>query len=94
MRWAIYFFFLVVIVVYLLTSYRRDAGSKKKRKSPLGEILAASVAFSAWGLVMPGSPLSAVLEEDDLTVWTVIITVGGVFLVGVLAGSLKNPVSE
>jgi hypothetical protein len=54
------------------------------------ETVAALVAFGAWGLVMPGSPLSAALSGDDLTIWTGILTIGGAFVVTLLANPLQQ----
>jgi hypothetical protein len=85
MRWILYAAGFLAIAVWLGGAYIRQP--KKKRRFPVAETLAATFAFAAWGLVMPGSPLSASVGGDDLTIWTAIITAVGVFLVGVVMGS-------
>jgi hypothetical protein len=52
------------------------------------------VAFSAWGLVMPGSPLTASLSDDAARIWTAIITAAGVFMLFLLRGSLTSRASR
>jgi hypothetical protein len=91
MRWAIYAAMIAFIILWLCASYIRRPSSDKKRKLPFVETLSAVVAFGAWGLVMPESPLNAELHGDDRTVWTLVITVAGVALLGLLSGSLKKP---
>jgi hypothetical protein len=49
------------------------------------------VAFAAWGLVMPQSPLAAELSGDNRVIWTAIITVVGVAVLGLLSRSLQKP---
>ena len=93
LRWGLYVGGLVAIAIWFAGVYMRTAA--KKRKFPLAEALAALIAFGAWGLVMPASPLSIDVTGDDLTRWTLIITAAGAFLVGVLVGpQLKKPVKD
>lgn len=94
MRWCIYGVTIAFIVLWLMVSYLRQPKAERKRKLPIAEILAASVAFAAWGLVMPESPLYAELSGDDRTIWTLIITAAGVALLGLITGSLKKPVTK
>jgi quinol-cytochrome oxidoreductase complex cytochrome b subunit len=91
MRWIIYAAMILFIVLWLGASCVRRPKAERKRKFPFVEVLAAAVAFGAWGLVMPESPLNAELSGDDREVWTLIITVVGVALLGLLTGSLKKP---
>jgi uncharacterized membrane-anchored protein len=91
LRWAIYGAMIAFIVLWLCASYIRRPKTEKKRHLPFVETLSAVIAFAAWGLVMPESPLNAELSGDDQTIWTLIITVGGVALLGLLTGSLKKP---
>lgn len=90
LRWAIYGTMIGFIALWLGTSYLRRPQAERKRRFPFVETLAAVIAFGAWGLVMPESPLNAELSGDDQTVWTLIITVAGVALLGLLTGSLKK----
>jgi hypothetical protein len=94
LRWWIYGVMIAFIVLWLVASYRRRPSAQRGRQLPFAEILAAVVAFATWGLVMPESPLNAELSGDDQTIWTLIITVGGTALLGLITGSLKKPVSE
>jgi hypothetical protein len=91
LRWALYCGGLIAIVLWLGSVYLRERDAKRARRFPVAEVLAALIAFAAWGLIMPGSPLSLSLGSDDLTIWTAIITAVGVFLVSVLATPLRNP---
>jgi hypothetical protein len=93
MRWAIYGCMMLFIVLWLGIAYYRDRATGKRR-FPWVETASASVAFAAWGLVMPGSPLSVELSGDDWVVWTGIITVLGVGLLGLLGVSLKQEVKS
>ncbi len=93
LRWAIYAATIVVIAMWLGASYRRNQDSKeKKRNFPWLETASAVIAFAAWGLAMPESPLSAELSSDNRTIWTAIITAAGVLLLGMLGKPLKEAV--
>jgi hypothetical protein len=50
------------------------------------------IAFAAWGLVMPGTPLAINVTGDDLIISTLVITVGGAFLVGLMTQPLTQQV--
>jgi hypothetical protein len=93
MRWIIFGVTAAFIAVWMVASYLRQAHSSEKpdRVLPLPEILTAVIAFGAWGLAMPESPLIAELSGTDKTVWTVIIIGAGAALVGLLTGTLKKP---
>jgi uncharacterized membrane-anchored protein len=90
LRWAIYTVGLAAIILYFGVSYSRQKAKDSKRRFPWAGTLAALMAFAVWGLVMPGSPLSLELSGDTLTRWTLILTVGGAFLVGLMTQSLKR----
>jgi hypothetical protein len=91
LRWLIYAGGIVYIAAWLGTSYFRRPKADKKRKFPWAETAAAVVAFAAWGLVMPESPLYAELEGDQRVVWTLVITAAGAAILGLITGSLKQP---
>jgi hypothetical protein len=95
LRWGIYAAMVVFIIAWLWSAYARSAtGAAKKRRFPVAETATAVVAFAAWGLVMPESPLNAELAGDDRVVWTLVITVAGAGLVGLLGVHLKDPVKK
>jgi hypothetical protein len=90
MRWIIFAVTVLFIAIWMIAAHWRTQ-TKDKRKLPGVEVACAVVAFSAWGLVMPESPLAAHLSATDQTVWTFIITAIGVALVGLFTGSMKKP---
>lgn len=92
MRWMIYAAMIVVIALWLGSSYLRNRDPQKKRSFPWLETASAIVAFGAWGLAMPESPLNAVLSGDNRTIWTAIITAVGVVVLGMLGKPLKEEV--
>jgi hypothetical protein len=92
MRWIIFSVTVAFIAIWMAAAHMRtQSDEKQKRKLPVVEILCAVFAFSAWGLVMPESPLTAQLSGADQTVWTFIITAAGAALVGLFTGSMKKP---
>ena len=93
MRWWIFGVTAGLMVLWILTSYLRKPG-KRRRRLPWPELTAAVLAFGAWGLVMPESPLMAELTGDKRTIWTYIITAAGVAGVALLTGTMKKPVKK
>lgn len=93
-RWGVYVGFFLLVGATLYGSYKRERGAKKRR-FPVAEASAALIAFAAWGLVMPGSPLSAELSGGDLTVATTLITVVSAVVIGLILGKpLKQQASS
>ncbi len=92
LRWVIYLAMIGVIVLWLWSSYRRNRDSQESRSFPVLETMSAVVAFAAWGLAMPESPLNAALSSDNRTIWTAIVTVVGVLILGMLGKTLKEEV--
>jgi hypothetical protein len=88
LRWGVYVAGFVAIAAYLVNSYRRSA--QTVRNVPVRELLTASVAFGAWGLVMPGSPLMAQLSSSNQQVWSVLITAAGIVLLWIVGSPLKD----
>ena len=83
LRWILYFAFLVIVIVWLGIAYfTRTTKEERKRKFPWVETISAVVAFAAWGLVMPGSPLSIDMSGDELTIATALISAAGVLVLG------------
>jgi hypothetical protein len=93
LRWGIYAAMIVFIVAWLGAAYLRGRAAAKRR-FPIAETAAAVIAFASWGLVMPQSPLNAQLSGDDRVVWTLIITVAGAGLLGLLGVPLKEKVKK
>jgi hypothetical protein len=91
LRWVLYGAGLVAIAVWLGGSYVRERTPTRKRRFPVAETIAALIAFAAWGLVMPGTPLALSVTGDDLTIATGLITAGGVLLVSLMAAPLRKP---
>jgi hypothetical protein len=54
------------------------------------ETISAALAFAAWGLVMPGSPLSIDTHGDDLTIATALISAAGVLGLAALGVRLSK----
>jgi hypothetical protein len=90
MRWIVYAAGIAAIVIYLVVGYLRQRHQARKRRFPGTEIFAAAVAFAAWGLVMPGSPLISSLSSDNARIWSALITVTGVFVLALTSGSLTS----
>jgi hypothetical protein len=93
LRWVVFAAGVLATVVYLVVGYLQ-ARQDTRRRFPGHELTAAVVAFSAWGLVMPGSPLTATLSDDAARIWTAIITALGVMCLFLLRGSLTKPASR
>jgi hypothetical protein len=90
LRWWLFGVTLALVVLTLTVGFyrgRQDGG----RVFPLLEVTTASIAFAAWGLAMPGSPLSLRVTGDDLTIATAIIAIGGAFVIGLLSPTLAKP---
>jgi hypothetical protein len=94
LRWALYAAGIAVILLWLPMAYFRDRGESRQRKFPWAETAAAAIAFAAWGLVTPQSPLSGELSGDDLVIWTAIIATAGVVLLGFLGRPLTQSVNN
>jgi hypothetical protein len=90
LRWGIYGAMILFIALWLAFSYRSRTPESRKRPLPFAEIAAAVVAFAAWGLVMPESPLNAELSGDDRVVWTLVITGAGAGVLSLITGKLKS----
>ena len=91
LRWAIYVGGLAVVAAWLLSGWLGQRRESPPAGFPAAELATASLAFAAWGLVMPQSPLSSELSGDNRVIWTAIITVVGVALLGLLSRSLQKP---
>ena len=93
LRWWLFGLGTVLVAVSLLAAFHR-ARPSAGRRVPFVEIVAATIAFASWGLVMPGSPLSTSVTGDDLTVTTAVIAIGGAFFISLLSPTLTSPSSK
>jgi hypothetical protein len=91
MRWVIFGVSAGFIVAWMISTYLRRPAGERARKLPWAEVGSAVVAFCAWGLVMPESPLAGELSSQNQTIWTFIITAVGAGALGLLTGTLKKP---
>ena len=89
MRWILYVAGFCGIVAWLGVNYMRGSHSKKRR-FPFAETAAAIVAFAAWGLVMPGSPLAEALSKDNRNIWYPIIVTAALLVLGLLGVPLRQ----
>jgi hypothetical protein len=94
LRWIVFAAGVAGTVLYLIVNYLRARDDARKRAFPGAEVFAAAVAFGAWGLVMPGSPLMSMLSSDNSRIWSAIITAAGVFTLGMLSGKLTRPAAR
>ncbi len=92
LRWWTYGVALVFIVVYIVTSYRRSPS--KRRQLPWVELMGALTAFAAWGLAMPGSPLTITVHASNFAIASATIAVGGATLLGVFSGPMNTKSSR
>jgi hypothetical protein len=91
-RWLLYVAGFVVIAATLIRTYATRRHTRKRR-FPVAELVAAFIGFAAWGLVMPGSPLMAVLSQRHAQMWTAIIIGAGATLLYLATGRLTSPAS-
>ena len=90
-RWSAYGVFIVLAVLAPLVLVKRRAAAttgKDMRKVPVPECLAAGVAAAAWGLVMPGNPLSMIIKGNALVFATTAILVGSAAMISLAAQQL------
>jgi hypothetical protein len=90
-RWLLYVAGFIAIAVTLVVTYGRRRNRAKARRFPVAELLAAMIGFAAWGLVMPGSPLMAVLSQRHAQMWTAIIIGAGALFLFWTTGRLTVP---
>lgn len=84
-RWTAYGVFIGLAMLAPLAIYRRRVVKIRKesrRTVPIPECLVAGFAAAAWGLAMPGSPLSIVLHGNALVFATAAIALGAATLIG------------
>lgn len=73
-RWTLYIAGAVLVPTAVYILWRRGSAANVDRRIPLAGMVASTLAFGAWGLVMPGAPLTfSITDGGDLTIWTFII---------------------
>jgi hypothetical protein len=93
LRWALYAASFAAILAWLAAAYLR-AMSTRKRKLPWAETAAALIAFAAWGLVMPGSPLAEALSTSNRNIWYPIIVTTSLLVLGLFGTPLQRKVRK
>ena len=94
LRWWTYVISLVFIIVYQLAAYLRKPKATRPRKWPFVETLGALIAFAAWGLAMPGSPLTLRVTGSNFAIASAIIAIGGAAVLGLLSLPLNSKSSK
>jgi hypothetical protein len=84
-RWVLYAISALIIPVTVWWLWRRDRAANTTRRVPVAGMFGATLAFGAWGLVMPGAPLTYSIEDDSsLTIWTFIIVTVSTLVISAL----------
>jgi len=91
LRWGLFGGFLAFTSLAVVGSYLRKRADARHRKLPFLEVLAATIAAAAWGLVMPGNPLVVDMSAQVTTIATTIITIVGGGIVASLSVPLAQP---
>jgi hypothetical protein len=83
-RWCAYATFIALAVLAPLSLFkqRSAASTMESRKLPIPKCLTAGAAAAAWGLVMPGNPLTLIIQGNALVFATTAILVGTVAVLG------------
>lgn len=78
-RWILFGLGVALVPAAVFLLWRRQRLADTTRRFPIAGMVAATLAFAAWGLVMPGAPLTyTIAKASSLTIWTfIIITVSG-----------------
>ena len=83
---------LVALAMAIVATLRGNEAATKKRRVPFVEPFIAVVAFTAWALASPGTPLAAYHPASQMNAITIVIaTVGGLTLVATGNTSLVKP---
>lgn len=73
-RWVLYAIATAIIPLAIFLMWRREKHADASRRAPVAGMVGSTLAFAAWGLVMPGAPLTFAIDDDSsLTIWTFII---------------------
>jgi hypothetical protein len=98
-RWGAFVGFLVLTVVAVLAAYHRKAASARPssvpddqhwgRRTPF-ELVPVLLAAMAWGLAMPGGPLSALITGAAGALVLGAVVIGGGALVTLTAAPLRT----
>ena len=73
---------VVALAMSVVATVRGNRAASAKRRVPFVEPFVATVAFTAWALASPGTPLAAYHSASQMTAITIVIaTIGGLTLV-------------
>lgn len=92
-RWSAYAVFVALAVAAPVAQYRHQVGQVRStghRSLPVQEGLATGLAAAAWGLVMPGTPLSTQMQGNALMLSTSSIALGTTVLLGLFTRTLST----
>jgi len=84
LRWALLVSFLILVPTYVFIDHWR--GGRKTRTVPSAEMLSAFIAFAAWGLAMPGSPMHGALAGAEDRIATGLIVLASVAVLPFMGG--------
>jgi hypothetical protein len=83
-RWVLFGVTTVLVPIAVFVLWRGDS-TNPERKTPLAGMVGATLAFGAWGLVMPGGPLTYVITDGPtLAIWTTIVVTVVTAIIGFL----------
>jgi hypothetical protein len=95
LRWWLFGGFCAATAISVATGYHTSKDPASSRRFPWLEIVSASLAFAAWGLAMPESPLFFILENPVLPITVGLIVVITAFVItGFVAPFLQKPASK
>ncbi|MFC5138195.1 hypothetical protein ACFPK1_08125 [Actinomycetospora rhizophila] len=100
--WAFGGFMALTLLAVLVAYYRKlkQARGPRQTEHPIGrwvpitELAPAILAAGAWGLALPGGPLSASLTGDQSTLTVSAIIIGGGALVALTAAPARQATNE
>jgi hypothetical protein len=91
LRWVFFVGFLLATAAAVWLAYLSKRTVGKRRRIPVTEILVATIAAAAWGLVMPANPLTIGVSPQTATIATAAISIVGAGVVGGLSALLLRP---
>jgi hypothetical protein len=92
LRWGVLALTAVVVVALITQAARAGNKPGRARKAPVAEALAAAIAFLAWALATPGTPLATHFTAADMTIVSgSIVGVAALLLLALGKGVLTKP---
>lgn len=94
LRWGVLILGAVVVVALVVQAARGGNKPGKTRSKPIAEAATALLAFLAWALATPGTPLATHYVADDMTIVSgTIVGVSALLLLALGKGVLTKPAS-